>query len=1091
MKNPLKQLPARGIMVGLFLLFTVPFGVVVHGLVAEINTRIEFAAKERQGLRYTNALRDLLEHLIQHQQLAQAYRPGDQTRLQAILSQNTTVDVSIQQIDKIDQELGKTLNTTNRWKGIKVHWQQFKHGLTTRSPETNRVLHDAFMNDLLTLVVHVGDQSNLILDPDLDSYYLMDAVITQLPNMLRGSAQMRTIGNTIATEQQIATEQERGTIRAQVLGLQNSIQSPLKAIHRGTQVAFDYNSALFPKLKASTLDVTLHTNAFLELINRVILTRKTVKPEEFTTLGNQAIASQFNLYDAMVPALDQLLQTRITKFTHRQQQVQLFGLFVLLTLLSTLIAFSRNLKRRQQSEITLREAEQKYRSIFENAADGIFQTTPDGVYIGANPALVKIYGYDSPEALMMALSRNIDRQLYVDPNRRAQFSQLLEQQDTITDFESQVYRQDGKIIWITENARAVRNPQGELLYYEGTVKDVSDRKRMEAALQASEAELRALVTAMTDVIIVYDREGRCQKVAPTSPTDQLVKPVAEQINQTVYENLPRVQAELQHQSILKVLDTGQAITGVEYSLTIDGQERWFSANVSPLSEDTILWVARDITDGKHNEVALKQAVEAAESANQYKSIFLANMSHELRTPLNIILGFTQLMIRDGSLNPKQHDQLSTINRSGEHLLTLINDVLEMSKIEAGRVTLNDTDFDLYDLLDWLLQMFQFKTQSKGLQFTTERADNLPEYIRTDESKLRQVLVNLLSNAVKFTQEGGVALRVKLAEAPHPLTLLFEVEDTGTGMAADDLERLFKPFVQTDSGHKSQEGTGLGLAISQKFVNLMGGKITVSSRIGYGSLFRFTIQVLAVEMGGRKDSAITQQIVGLAAGQPTYRILVVDDKLENRRLLVELLVPVGFEVQEAENGEDAIAQWETWNPDLIWMDVRMPVMNGYEATRQIKTACATANRTSPIIIALTGSVFEEDRKVALEMGCSDFMRKPFRAEELFEKMTKHLGVQYAYTGEQESQTTRVQSEPGSILPSSPLTAADLAVMPTNWVEQLHQAATKVNAKLVLNLVEQIPSTHSYLAHALNRLVDDFCFEEIVELAQQGCVAKMIE
>jgi signal transduction histidine kinase/DNA-binding NarL/FixJ family response regulator len=487
----------------------------------------------------------------------------------------------------------------------------------------------------------------------------------------------------------------------------------------------------------------------------------------------------------------------------------------------------------------------------------------------------------------------------------------------------------------------------------------------------------------------------------------------------------------------------------------------------------------------------QKAKTQAEEANSAKSQFLANMSHELRTPLNIILGFTQLMTRNSTLEAQQRGYLDTISRSGEHLLTLINNVLEMSKIEAGKTTLSETNFDLYGLLDSLQQMLRVKAESKGLQLIVERSHNLPQYIRTDEGKLRQVLMNLLGNAIKFTSAGRVTLRVARSQkspirSPNgkltpdsyllsPDSLNFEVEDTGVGIAPNELASLFEPFVQTEAGQASQEGTGLGLPISRQFVHLMGGEITVTSRLGVGTIFKFDINVGVVAADEIQTQVLTRQITGLETGQPPYRILVAEDKPENRQLLVELLAPVGFEVLEAANGQEAIAVWKRWSPHLIWMDLRMPVMDGYQATQQIKAARSQA----PIIIALTGSAFEEERMVALAMGCDDFVRKPFRAETIFEKMAEFLGVRYLYA-EVVGGTPTVQTR--DTLPST-LNPSDLAVMPTEWIEQLHQAATRVNAKLILQLIEQIPPSHTHLTNALIYLVNHFCFEEIVELTHQ--------
>jgi signal transduction histidine kinase/DNA-binding response OmpR family regulator len=491
--------------------------------------------------------------------------------------------------------------------------------------------------------------------------------------------------------------------------------------------------------------------------------------------------------------------------------------------------------------------------------------------------------------------------------------------------------------------------------------------------------------------------------------------------------------------------------------------------------------------------SIKEAEKAqakAESADRAKSQFLANMSHELRTPLNAILGFTQLMLRSPSdaagvsnLPPQtQQRYLDTINRSGEHLLALINNVLEMSKIEAGRSAFQATDFDLFALLDTLQQMLRLKAESKGLQLKFERSSDVPQFVRTDETKLRQVLINLLGNAIKFTQAGSVALRVERGEE---CTLHFTVTDRGPGIASSERDRLFDPFFQTATGVHSQEGTGLGLSISRKFVQLMGGEIAVESTVGQGSIFRFEIQVELIAHRAIASPKQARSIVGLAAGQIAYRILVVDDKLENRQLLVELLIPIGFEVQTANNGQEAIGLWQSWQPHLIWMDIRMPVMDGYVATQQIKAS----SLPSPIIIALTGSAFEEELQVALEAGFDDFVRKPFRTETIFAKMAEYLGVCYVYAGGNDAENRSNDSLssrsiakqiPESIAPSE-LTPSDMMVMLTLWIEQLHQAAIKLNSKQIRELIEQIPQQHSPLKNALNQLVGRLCYEDIIALS----------
>ncbi|MBD2777859.1 hybrid sensor histidine kinase/response regulator [Iningainema tapete] len=496
-----------------------------------------------------------------------------------------------------------------------------------------------------------------------------------------------------------------------------------------------------------------------------------------------------------------------------------------------------------------------------------------------------------------------------------------------------------------------------------------------------------------------------------------------------------------------------------------------------------LEIARQQLENYSHELEVK--AQEAEAANLAKSEFLANMSHELRTPLNSILGFAQLMQRDRSTTKAHLENLEIISRSGEHLLTLINDVLSMAKIEAGRTTLNENSFDLYSLLDSVAEMFTQKAESKGLQLIVERNPHLPRYVQTDESKLRQILINLLGNAIKFTQQGSITLRVTI---PHsqtpplpnsptpklPHSLHFQIEDTGVGIAATEIENLFKPFVQTHAGRISQQGTGLGLTISRKFVNLMGGDISVSSTLGKGTIFDFDIQISLVEVDSVQTARINRRVIGLEPNQPKYRILVVEDKWENRQLLLKMLLPLGFEVREAENGLDGVRIWETWEPHLIWMDMRMPVMDGYEATKQIK---AHLKGQATTIIALTASAFDEQRNIILSIGCDDFVRKPFQEEVILEKMGQYLGVRYVY--EQEIPSSE-KSENTEL--SSSLLQNYLAQMPTQWVAQLHQAALCTDEKQIFSLIEQIPEECAPLAHALTDWVNNFRIDKVIDITQ---------
>lgn len=1293
-------------MIGLFLVFTVPFAIVVNKLTDEIGSNIEFAAKERSGLRYNNALRHLLEELIQQQTLANAYLQGDKTVKPQLVQQQAAVIKAVEAIEPIEQHLGNTLHTSDQWKQIRQAVKELSAKLTTLSPEGSFKLHADLIDYLRVLIAHIGDTSNLILDPDLDSYYLMDIVVARLPTMIHYSNEIRHL-SLATTQRRVTTLDEK----IQLLNLTNSIETNLASIRRGTKVAFEFNAQIQPQLTPYLRDTETASEIFLDLVRQTALERRQPESIEFTQMGDWAIAQQFALYDAAAPTLDRLLQTRIDRFAWKQRQVRVFGLLSLLAVLAAFAAFSLNqrkrkrlkqelsvqyataqvlaesvvlseaapkvlqaicqtlrwdlgelwlvnsqtkvlqfvqswsdsgveasqfaidspqitfapgvgllgriwslgsaiwiadirqdeeflradsairaglhaafgfpilngdqvvgvlaffsrsihkpdaalqalmmtvgsqigqfIKRRQveeilqgiaqgiaantgeaffqvlvqnltsvltvdyallgkligkdqgkiatvavchrgaivdnfeysllhtpgqnlmsktlccyphsvqkqfpndfllaelqiesyvgislfssaneplglllvmsqqplvdqqlaelllkifatraaaelerqqaeaalreqeallrmalnaarmgawdwnivtgeekwskevaavfganpdgfqgtyedflqrvhpddrammeqaqcrtleegaeynveyrilwengsihwvnsrgnvvhdeqgrpllltgvtaditdrkQAEAALQEAEEKYRSIFENAADGIFQTAPNGEYISANPALAQIYGYASPADLIANLSHSIDTQLYVNPNRRAEFINLIEQHGMVSDFESQIYRRDGQVIWISENGRLVRDETGKPLYYEGIVKDISDRKR-----------------------------------------------AAEEIF---------------------------------------------------------------------------QAKEAAEAANRAKSQFLANMSHELRTPLNAIIGYSEMLQEDAEAGGYSEviPDLQKIYCAGKHLLGLINDILDISKIEAGRMDLYLETFNLQELIQEVAATIQPLMEKRHNTFEVHCAADLTT-MHSDLTKVRQILLNLLSNASKFTENGTITFT---AQSPTT-SVLFTVSDTGIGMTADQVAKLFQPFTQADaSTTRKYGGTGLGLVISQRFCQMMGGEITVSSEPGQGSTFTVHLPLHITEHPIEVPTTVEVDRAALLPDTlERTTVLVIDDDPSVRDLMVRYLSKEGFRVETAANGQEGLYLAQTLHPDAITLDVMMPKMDGWSVLSALKT---TPDLADIPVIVLT---MVDDKHRGFALGAADYLTKPIDYKRLATLLNKY-------------------------------------------------------------------------------------------------------
>jgi len=497
---------------------------------------------------------------------------------------------------------------------------------------------------------------------------------------------------------------------------------------------------------------------------------------------------------------------------------------------------------------------------------------------------------------------------------------------------------------------------------------------------------------------------------------------------------------------------------------------------------------------------LRLARDVADRANRAKGVFLATMSHELRTPLNVILGLTQLLQIDTTLHSEHQEYIETISSSGEHLLNLINDVLEISKIEAEQATLNQESFNLYQLLDNLKSMMQVRAMSKGLYLAFELDINLPQFITTDQSKLHQILINLLGNAIKFTDQGQVTLRVFLQPTEIQQTdtfqqkldsshlkktqLCFAIADTGMGIADDEIQSLFQPFYQAQNASKMTEGTGLGLAISQKYAQILGGAITAESVYQRGSIFTLSIQVADNEVFSAADYSNDISVNGAIRvlqklNQP--KVLVVEDHWTNRFLLTKMLERMGLEIFEAENGAIAINLWEKHQPDLIFMDMRMPILDGYAATRQIREMeanLATHNKNIPHvpIIAVTASAFKYQQYSMLQAGCDEVIIKPFKMKQVLSIISQYLAIEY--TQEESSLAANQQQTHRSLQKFNELEEDDLSVMSRDWISALDTAASQGNDTWISKLITEISEEHITLAKTLRYLIEEFQFERII-------------
>jgi PAS domain S-box-containing protein len=725
-------------------------------------------------------------------------------------------------------------------------------------------------------------------------------------------------------------------------------------------------------------------------------------------------------------------------------------------------------------EKTLRESEKKYRGIFETLQDVYFRCSYGGLFLEISPSIQKLGGYNPEE--LVGLGMDV---FFQDPQERKVLVSRLFQDGSVSDFEFALKARHGEIRHVSLNCHLVRDSAGAVQAYEGMIRDVTERKKQEEQRRI----LSEVIHQSPLSIAVCSSEGEMlyvntffERKTGLSPEDVQGKSLYAYFRENDLLESEKIDR------VAEMLRSGTYWSG-EMRRRAFGEEAVDHVRLLPLRDPSgkellgIAFMGEDVTEQKHMEQALVEARETAESASGAKSMFLANMSHEIRTPMNAILGYSQLLQREEGFSPKHKEFLDIIGRSGEYLLALINDILEMSKIEAGRITLHPEPGNLHMLFQDLERMFRIRAPEKGLALSFDIREDVPEWILGDHDKIRQVLVNLLSNAFKFTQTGGITVRLFRGEDPGEdsrIVLVAEVEDTGCGIAPEELEKVFSSFEQTSSGIRHGGGTGLGMAISRRYAQLMGGDVTVESQEGRGSLFRFFFTCFSALPVDQEEEG--KRIQGFDFQGREFRVLVVDDNAINRDVLVQMLENAGFVTAQADGGTQAGELFEFWHPHLVLMDYRMEDMDGYEATDRIRQL--PGGDVTPVIM-VTASALEEKRQEALARGINGFLRKPFRERELFEEMLRHLPLKGVYEESSEKPSEREVSrekasgeEPlsGKIL--SEKMRADL------------RDATEIGDEIQLReLLQMILEEHPPLGERLLRMVDTFDYESILRMLRE--------
>ncbi len=747
-----------------------------------------------------------------------------------------------------------------------------------------------------------------------------------------------------------------------------------------------------------------------------------------------------------------------------------------------IVEIATDITESKKLESELRISLTKYEALFNIFPIGITISDTTGQIIESNQIAETLLGISREEQEKRLIDGEEWRIIRPDgsimPNSEYASVMALREGHPVENVVMGIVKDKSRVEWINVSAAAIPlEGYGVAIVYN----DITEQKQSENALRESEIKYRLLTENAADVIWVLNlTTGKFTYISPS--VFQLRGFTAEEaMKERLEDSLTPDSIAVVMNAIAKNIndfiahpDIPKYFINEVQQYCKNGQVIWVEVSTqyrySPTGDIEVLGVSRNIEERKKSEETLLKAKHDAEMANKAKSIFLANMSHEIRTPLNAIIGFSQLINRDQGLSETQREYNVSIIRAGEHLLSLINDILELSKVEAGRTMLNPAHVDLQSLLTDIHLIFKERAQSKHIQFVFETSDNLPRFVIVDESKLRQIFINLIGNAIKFTDEGCVTVRTCYDKVNERESFLrVEIKDSGSGIAEIELNTLFKHFVQTSTGIKKGSGTGLGLALSRELAILMGGDITVESEVGKGSTFNFHVEIKEGQMES-VETDIFKRVVSIDKGVKTYRIMVADDKPENLKVAVTLLKMVGFETIEAVNGEDAIEKFNEYLPDLILMDLRMPVMDGSEAIRRIK---ATEKGADTPIVALTAGTFESDRKSTESLGIQGYICKPFRENELFATIGKILGITYTYKDETLSLRSMHQRD-------AEIIAADIRKLPENLHLKMLEALAVADITQFMKLVDSVGQDYPELAQLLLTLAKNYDYDYLKKI-----------